>query len=238
MSGTAAYLSLPGVSGAYASTPDTAALSITGDIDIRVLWKPDSSTFAALGMLVTKLLTSGQFGYEFRVEANGTLTTRTSVNGSSLSQATSSVAAAFVAGGLILTRVTRRASDGRIQFFTDTVWGAGTQLGTDKSSTSGSLFDGTDPLGIGAQTNGNNPQSGKFLRAQIRNNIADDGTGIVFDADFTTQTPGALTFTESSSNLATVTLNGKADIVFRDPMPANYQYVQAGDGMSVSEGIR
>lgn len=51
---------------------------------------------------------------------------------------------------------------------------------------------------------------GSVYRVQIRNNILDNGTGIVFDADFTTKVWGADTFVESSSNAATVTLAGSA----------------------------
>ena len=47
-----------------------------------------------------------------------------------------------------------------------------------------------------------------MYRAQIRSNILDNGTGIVFDANFATKTLGADTFTESSANAATVTING------------------------------
>ena len=58
--------------------------------------------------------------------------------------------------------------------------------------------------------------AGKLYRAQIRNGL--DGT-LVFDADLTAKTCGARTFTESSSNGATVTVNGSS--------------AQAGDGSVV-----
>ena len=47
--------------------------------------------------------------------------------------------------------------------------------------------------------------TGKFYKVQIRNNALNDGTGIVFDADFTDKAFGS-SFTESSANAATVSV--------------------------------
>jgi hypothetical protein len=54
---TITSLRLPGTSGAYASTPDTAALSITGDIDIRVKVAMDDWTPAFEQTLIAKYYT-------------------------------------------------------------------------------------------------------------------------------------------------------------------------------------
>ena len=41
------YVQFPGTSGNYASTPDSAALSITGDIDIRAKFSPGQLGFSS-----------------------------------------------------------------------------------------------------------------------------------------------------------------------------------------------
>jgi len=104
-----------------------------------------------------------------------------------------------------------------------------TQLGTDLTNAMTNIKDSTSPLEIGSVNNGASGGGsglynavGNFYRAQIRNNVLDDGTGIVLDVDFTTKTFGANTFTESSTNAATVTINGA--------------FARAGDGRIAVNG--
>jgi hypothetical protein len=71
------------------------------------------------------------------------------------------------------------------------------------------IADTTSPLELGAYQGGaTSLLVGRVYRAQVRNNVLDDGTGIVFDADFSAKAVGANTFVESSTNAATVTING------------------------------
>lgn len=207
------YDYFPGVTSNYASTPDAAAVSVTGDIDIRIRVAADDWTPASAGYFMSKAITGGQFSYDLQlVAATGKLTLRTSPDGVTLVSATSSLAPTITDGSVLWIRVTRRVSDGRVQFFTASgaltspVAADFTQLGTDQTISSGAgIFDGTDQLAIGAQSGGGTPLAAKFYRAQLYNGI--DGT-LVFDADFTTKAFGANSFTESSTNAATVTING------------------------------
>lgn len=109
-------------------------------------------------------------------------------------------------------RATRRASDGRIQYFkasgaiANPVAADFTQLGADVLTTAGAIFDGNAVVELGSLNQGSaSPMFGKLYRAQIRNGL--DGT-VVFDSDLTSKTFGVNSFTESSANAATVTING------------------------------
>ncbi len=216
---TNGYMYLPGVSGHYASAPDSAALSITGDIDIRCKVALDDWTPAASTALVTKF-GPAKLAYRFLVISTGALFFSLSSSGVDLTDVQSSVATGLANGSIKWVRVTWRASDGRVQYFLSDDGSSWSQLGTNLTIAYASIYDGAESLNIGLQGNGQYPAAGKFYRAQIRNNVLDDGSGIVFDADFTTKTVGANTFTESSSNAATVSITGNL--------------AQAGDGRIIA----
>lgn len=211
------YTYLPGVSGNYLSTPDSAALSITGDIDMRFRVALNDWTPATEQLLADKD-SPGVVGYDMRITTAGNIR----VNGVA-SNAVSSVAVPAADGTTTWVRATIRTSDGRVQFFTasgaltNPTAGDFTQLGTDQAVAAGLRFDTAAGLTIGAFNDGSVGNSaGKLYRAQIRNGL--DGT-LVFDADLTTKPCGARTFTESSASAATVTINGTS--------------AQAGDGCVV-----
>lgn len=216
------YQYVPGVSGNYISSPDTPALSVTGDIDIRLRLAMDNWAPPLINMLISKLHTSGQYGYDWYVNiSTGRFSFRISTNGTTLVGYNSSASPAISNGQPLWLRATRSASTGDVKFYTaadsPSMPASWTQLGTTITGTSGAIFDGTNQLELGTSINGNgNWFVGKYYQAQIRNNILDDGSGIVFDADLTTKPFGANSFVESSSNAATVTINGAL--------------VQAGDG--------
>lgn len=213
------YQYLPGGTAQYASAPDSSALSITGDLDVRVRIDSDSWTAGAPAFAEKYLSTGNQLSWAF-VGNNGLLQLTLSSNGSTVNNSISSVGHGFTNGQTKWIRFTYRQSDRRVQFFTapdnTSMPSSWTQLGTDRTNTQTSIFDSTSPLlmgssqvgGLGSTTIGN-----RIYRCQVRNNIIDDGTGIVFDADFSTKSFGAATFTESSSNAATVTINGATALV-------------------------
>lgn len=214
------YVYLPGAStsGDYISAPDSAALSITGDLDLRCRVALDDWTPTPVMDLISKEGSSTTRSYVFRVSGSGsgTLQFYISADGTNIvSTAQSSVAPTVVDGAVLWARVTWRQSDGRVQFFTasgalanpnnSTDW---TQLGTDQSIVAASIADTTAGLEIGSRDLSLNERAaGKFYRAQVLSGI---GGTVAFDADFTSKPFGADTFVESSSNAATVTLNGNA----------------------------
>lgn len=198
-------LHLPGAGGYYASTPDSAALSITGDIDIRANIVPASWTPAAAQALVYKWDTAGHRSYSLYLDITGKLVWNFTVDGSTGKTAVSSAAVTPTANPLWV-RATFAVATGATNFYTSPDGATWTGLGTQQTI-SGSPFTIADTdavLAIGTQSGGvSNPFAGRVYRAQIRNGI--NGT-IVFDADFTGR---GSTFTEDSSNHATVTVNGR-----------------------------
>ena len=217
--GYSSYLRLPGVAGNYASTPDSAALSITGDIDIRVRVSLDAWS-TANQVLIAKYIGAGSQGsYIFATGASNTLSCSLYNSAGGGAGSTSTAAHSFTAGQAGWVRFTYRVSDRRVQFFTaadsSSMPSSWTQLGTDLTNAMTNIKDSTSPLEIGSVNNGASGGGsglynavGNFYRAQIRNNVLDDGTGIQFDADITTKLFGASSLIEASSNAATVTISG------------------------------
>ncbi len=200
------YLYLPGVSGNSASAPDSAALDITGDIEMVFRCAPTSWTVTQT--LGGKWNSPSQKSYILYTEAStGKLWFWLSTDGTTGAGVLSSTAVGFSAGQAGWVKVTYRTSDRRVQFFTaadqtaePSSW---TQLGTDVTHSLSSIFSGTGSMWVGADTGTTNMFAGSFFRAIIRSSI---GGTTVFDADFTTNTNQS-SFTESSSNAATVTIN-------------------------------
>jgi Leucine-rich repeat (LRR) protein len=152
--------------------------------------------------LVSKWEVTGNLrSYALDLDTTGKLAFISSSGGTSGTSANtpSSVATGFTDGTGHWVRATWRNSDNRVQFFTSndassTTSPTWTQLGTDQSWSSTAIFDSTAKLEVGSRNTGTGqPFAGLVYRAQVRNNVLDDGTGIQFDADFTsvTVTPSA-----------------------------------------------
>ena len=202
-------LNLPGKFGNYASTADSSAVSITGDIDIRVRVKLTDWTPSTTNSLVGKWVTTGnQRSLVLYVIANGKLQFDISTLGSDTVTAQSTVATGGTDGTQYWVRVTRSSSSGDVKFYFDadgaepSSW---TQLGTTVSTAASGIFDSTATLTIGAigASGGGSPTTGIVAQAKLLNGI--DGT-VAFNADFTAQS-GKWFFSESSSNAATVTIS-------------------------------
>jgi hypothetical protein len=212
-SATYEAVTLNGVVGTYVSTPDSVAASITGDIDIRVKFQPVVFPPApSAAMLASKLNTWSQYSYDLILDTAGRLVSRFSSDGTVLTTATSSTAAAGTAIGY---RVTRVAATGVVTFYTTTDYITWTQLGAPQATTAGAIKDGSDPLALGVQgTSGFLPTLGKIYQAQIYNGI--NGTlAVDFNAS---RYAGGTTLTGSTGE--TWTLQGNAVI-----HPTNYPIV-------------
>lgn len=199
------YLRLTGQSGNYASTPDSAALSLTGDIDIRVKVAMDDWTPGATQALVAKRGGSSLNSYMAEVSTAGKITLVLSADGTAETTATSSVAAGFTDGTTNWVRATWRQSDGRVQFFTSSNGTAWTQLGTDQSIAIASIADTASQLEIGSRSSGTiDNLKGNVYSVSVRNNILDDGTGIVASPDFTAVAAATSVFQDNQLNTWTV----------------------------------
>jgi len=205
------YLYLPGVASNYASTPDAAPLDITGDIDIRCKVALDDWTPAAAQVFLAKRATN-QYSYQFSVQTNGVLNLSWTPDGINAISKNSTVAPTVSDGSTLWIRVTldvdNGASGNDVIFYTSTDGTNWTQLGTTVTTAgTTSVHSGTAVLEVGTTLGGaNNPARGKFFRAQVLNGI---GGTVAFDANFETSITSLLqdTFTESSANSATVTIN-------------------------------
>jgi hypothetical protein len=206
------YLYLPGVAGNYASTPDSAAVSVTGDIDLRAKVAMDDWTPGTDQYFISKW-TTNQRAYYLGLTTAGNIILTWSTNGTTTTnynQSASSVS--LVDGTTKWIRATLDVDNGSsqhvIQYFTSddgTTW---TQLGaTVTNAGTTSIFDGSSVLEVGSAFIGTSTLlRGKMFRAQVLNGI---GGTVAFDANFETSITSLLqtSFTESSANAATVTIN-------------------------------
>lgn len=207
------YANLTGASGAYVSTPDSAAVSVTGDIEIvvRVMltdWTP-SATNAMVGKFA-----AGSRDYWFEVRTDGKVKFGWSSDGATLLEAVSTVATGFSDGLTYWLKVTRNSSTGTVTFsyasdFPDepTSW---TGLGASVATAPSDMNNGTSPLWLGGLSGGTSWLSGRVYQATIRNGI--NGTTVAeFHAD-RDSIPGSSTFVSLTTG-ETWTFNGAASRV-------------------------
>jgi hypothetical protein len=206
---TGTGLSLNGAtSGNTATTPDAAALDITGDIDIVARAAARDWTLADTQVLVAKRQTGSTRSYSLHV-FSGVLYFNFSVStGSDVVTASSTVAlpGGFSAGAAGWVRVTRSSSTGTVTFYTaadsssePSSW---TQLGATVATTPSGIYNSNSQLEIGTHLNGGFPFGGTIYQVILRDSI---GGTPVFNADFTTATADALTFTPATGGTITIT---------------------------------
>lgn len=199
----------------YASTPDAAALDITGNIDLRadiIGW----DFYSTQSTLIAKMGTGTTKSYLLGVNSGGYLTLRGSTAGSTTNITAVSTVTLFSVGyqdrERIQVRATRVAATGVVTFYYSTAndlnttsW---TQLGTTVTGATGNLYASTSQVRVGADASGEiDPFRGYCFRAQIRNDV--NGT-VVADPNFNAQASGATSFVDSAGR--TWTVNGSASI--------------------------
>ena len=180
-----------GASGDYFSTPDSAVVSVTGDIDIRCDVVVDDWTNGVQTFVGKYLTTGNQRSYILRLQADGTLLFTFSNDGTgnvgSADNLQSSVAVPFANGQRGWVRVAYNASTGVATFYTSTDGVNWTQLGdTDSTANTATIFDGTANLEIGSWGGGVNDElSGRVYRVQMYT-----GETLVADFNLTDYVPG------------------------------------------------
>ena len=234
----ASVLTVPGISGNTATTPDNAALDITGDIDIRFDGEPADgwATGASFRILVSKWGLNGiqdpNLSYRFGMYPTGLLQFAWSTTGSGGGiNAFDSTAAVPIASGRLAVRVTVSVNNGAggktATFYTaPTIDGPWTQLGAAITSGGTTSFASTNSLLIlGFDDDGSQePFIGKIYAAQVRNGI--NGT-IVANPNFTNKAPGTTSFTDSAGRVWTI--GGSAAIVAALPFGVDTVELQRTD---------
>lgn len=202
---------IPGVSTAYVSTPDSAALSIVGDIDIKVKLSMDDWSPSGNQMFVAKLNGTGQYSYAFRAVATGAINFLWTADGTTVLNFTSTVPG-FVDGTIHWLRVTVDVNNGasgrtcRMYKSDDgIVW---TQFYNNTTAGVTSLFDSTAQVTLGGRQDQADALLGTIYYAEIRNGI-DGPVAAYFDGESVnvrgSQDPISLT-----QGPTTWTLNGTA----------------------------
>jgi hypothetical protein len=234
---TGNYLYLPGIAGNWATAPDSAALDITGDIDLRCKVAFDDWTPAAISGILGKDDT-GASAYYLRLETNGTLTFLWVDSLSTTNQRTSDVLT-IADGATKWVRVTLDVDNGAAgnttTFFTSDDGITWTQLGSAQTvAVVTNIRVTAGQFNIGNQRTGTSLARGKFFRAQVLNGI---GGTVAFDANFESSITSLLqtSFTESSTNGATVTIN-RSGSTYRSAgvIDAGYLYPGATNTFALS----
>ena len=159
-----------GVTGNYCSTPNAAANQITGDIEI--IAKINFNTVSKVQTIASKWGAIGNLSWVFYLTSSNKLEVAFSLNGTSILAATSTITTGFVINTDYWVKVNRISSSGEFKFYTSIDGITYTQLGTNVSSTSGSLYNSTQSLQIGFYTSGaSDLMQGKIYRATISNSI-------------------------------------------------------------------
>lgn len=195
-----------------ASTPDSAELSITGDIDIRV-YAMFNATESCI--FVHKSVTASTRSYLLGLATVGAnMALSWSVDGSAAITQTSTVGHGISPFTFKWWRATLDVDNGAggytLKFYLSDDGETWSQLGsTITGASTTSIFDSSSALQIGSGSAGILPGiNGTVRQVQIFNGI---GGTVAFNADFTAQAKLASSFTESSSNAATVTINTSGD---------------------------
>ncbi|MYV64433.1 hypothetical protein GT043_00310 [Streptomyces sp. SID2131] len=209
------YLNVTGQNNSGATTPDTAALDLTGDIDVRLDASLDRWVTPAPAQhtdLAGKYLTTGGQRSWMLQERRGKIYLEWSPDGTTVLNATSTVAPAVPPSRRMAWRATLDVDNGAggwtAMFYTaETIAGPWTQLGAPVTGTgTTALFNSSAPLKVGDATNlVYSKPVGQIHAFQLRNGI--DGT-LVANPDFTAQTPGAPSVTDSTGKVWTMAANG------------------------------
>lgn len=223
------YVWLPGVAGNYLSVPDSAALSFTGDFDLRVALRADSWN-RSQSLLAKSNDTGNQRSWRFDTDGNGVPVLYTSQDGITLvlRSSGSRLDTVLAHDAPACLRATYRASDGRIQFFvkqttlgtahadalSDSGWAA---FGSTVTTTVTAIFDSTALVEFGAVNAGT---ALNFLGGQLAAVIKDgiDGT-TVLDVDTSIATAESTTFLATTGQTVTInrpTTGRKGVVVVRD----------------------
>jgi hypothetical protein len=203
----------------YASTPDSAGLSITGDTEIQI--DLTLSSWRQPTVLASKFGNGGAFSWLLLLQASGNVELYWSADGSAFLQnrAASTAAIPNPPGGTALRRcavkVTYAAASATVSFYTaPDITSSWTALGSPVAVAGGatSIFDSTAPVILGGVLTTYPLGAFTGYQGKIHGFKLLSGIGGTTKAspDFTSQAPGATSFSDAQSNVWT--LGGTAEI--------------------------
>ena len=138
------------VAGDSFSTPNAVANQITGDLTLIVEAALTDWTPTVANVLLAKDgVSAGTRSYQLAVLSTGVLQFSVSLNGSTLTTVSSSVAPSFIDGKRYHIAVERVAATGAVKFYTSPDHITWTQLGTTQSTTAGNIYAGTAQVEFG-----------------------------------------------------------------------------------------
>lgn len=173
---TVTVLTLPGTAGNYVSTPDSAANSITSDIDMRAKVARANWTAATTETITAKFSTAGLRSWRWDFRSSGTMRLLLYPDGSTTSVgATSTASLSYTAGTAHWVRVTWRNSDDRTQFLMSDDGTSWTQLGADVTMSATGIFNSSSPVEIGGGPEVS-PSTATIYYVDIRSSI--DGSPV------------------------------------------------------------
>jgi len=206
------YLRSNGITSNYVSTPHSTPLELTGDITVDAKIAFDDWTPAAAQCIVAKWIASGNHrNFEFYLNTDGYLFLGYSVDGSASVFKSSGTATGVTDGATKWVRFTQDVDDGAgnnlVKFYLSDDGVSWVQLGST-STTAGAItrYNATSAkLEIGSTGNGASiGAAAKVYQVRVYSDITQ--TTKAFDSDFAAQAAGTKSFTESSTNAATVSL--------------------------------
>lgn len=203
------YIVFPaGLSGDKITTPDSVALSLTGDIDLRAKVAPADWTPTTKHSLVAKYGSATTFSYQLQLDTTGKLFLGLSSNGTSfdICSVLSSVATGFTDGTTHWVRATRVSTVVTFYWSDDydivAQTGTWTQLGTTAAATAGAMQDNASVVEVGTRSGGTAEVFiGNYYAAEIRSSA---GGTVVASYNAAAKT-GAATYTDTQSNVWTHT---------------------------------
>lgn len=212
------YLALSGAVADIAATPDTAALDITGDIDIRAEATGDWYVTRSQTLIGKWSSTDGQRSYILRV-FNGLLIFNWTTGGTdaTLLNHSASVPGNLRRAAFRATLDVNNGAGGKVStlYWAPSMDGPWTTLSTATTAGTTSIFSSTTALEIGPSQPLNIPPRaplrGRVHRAEVRSGI---GGTVVASPDFRVQPVGGASFADSAGR--TWTLAGAAEITNRE----------------------
>lgn len=208
---TAVRVSIPAVSTylrtendtSSVSAPDSAILSITGSIDIRI--DLQLSGYGASALAHKYVRAGNQVSWAFCLEDNGMLSLTWSPDGTTTNAVKAFSTTAIPTPARQAVRVTLNTATGTVTFYTaPTISGTWTQLGATSTTGATSIFDSSSPVGLSYNADlaalGYTACQGRIYAFQLLSGI---GGSTAASPDFTTATPGALSLTDLQGNVWT-----------------------------------